>query len=174
MNWEAIGAIGEIVGAGAVVLSLLYLSIQIRQTRLQEKAQASEIVLKEHQHSAELASRPDLAPIISRGVVSFSSLSASEKIQFNGFYVKYIFSFMNVRDHFLAGKIDPIRFETFEKDLVSGLLSPGLREWWNIVGRTHLETKDYINDLLARSEGKVAPYTDYMPGWKPEEESDDA
>ena len=30
MNWEAIGAIGEIVGAAAVVLTLGYLAIQVR------------------------------------------------------------------------------------------------------------------------------------------------
>ena len=31
MNWEAIGAIGEIVGAIAVVLTLLFLTMQLRQ-----------------------------------------------------------------------------------------------------------------------------------------------
>ena len=31
MNWEAIGAIGEIVGAVAVVLTVGYLAVQIRQ-----------------------------------------------------------------------------------------------------------------------------------------------
>ena len=31
MNWDAIGAIGEIVGATAVVVSLVYLAVQIRQ-----------------------------------------------------------------------------------------------------------------------------------------------
>jgi hypothetical protein len=31
MNWEAIGAIGEIVGATAVVASLLYLAVQMRR-----------------------------------------------------------------------------------------------------------------------------------------------
>ena len=31
MNWEAIGAVGEIVGAVAVVGTLFYLAIQIRQ-----------------------------------------------------------------------------------------------------------------------------------------------
>jgi hypothetical protein len=31
MNWEAIGAIGEIVGATAVVLTLLFLTMQLRQ-----------------------------------------------------------------------------------------------------------------------------------------------
>ena len=33
MNWDAIGAVGEIVGAFAVVVSLIYLALQIRQTR---------------------------------------------------------------------------------------------------------------------------------------------
>ena len=31
MNWEAIGAIGEVIGALAVVASLIYLASQIRQ-----------------------------------------------------------------------------------------------------------------------------------------------
>ncbi len=31
MNWEAIGAVGEIAGAAAVFASLVYLSLQIRQ-----------------------------------------------------------------------------------------------------------------------------------------------
>ena len=31
MNWDAISAVGEILGAAAVVLSLVYLATQIRQ-----------------------------------------------------------------------------------------------------------------------------------------------
>ena len=42
MNWEAAGAIGEIVGAAGVVASLVYLAVQIRQgsaqTELNTKA----------------------------------------------------------------------------------------------------------------------------------------
>ncbi len=30
MNWDAIGALGEILGASAVFASLIYLAIQIR------------------------------------------------------------------------------------------------------------------------------------------------
>ena len=39
VNWDAVGAIGEIVGALAVVATLIYLSIQLRQnTRSSELA----------------------------------------------------------------------------------------------------------------------------------------
>ena len=32
MNWEAIGSIGEVLGAVAVLVTLLYLAAQIKQT----------------------------------------------------------------------------------------------------------------------------------------------
>jgi hypothetical protein len=38
MNWEALGAIGEIVGAVAVVLTLGYLAVQIRQNTLSNRS----------------------------------------------------------------------------------------------------------------------------------------
>jgi hypothetical protein len=40
VNWEAIGAIGEIVGAAAVIGTLAYLSVQIRQTNVIAREQA--------------------------------------------------------------------------------------------------------------------------------------
>jgi hypothetical protein len=40
MNWEAAGAIGEMIGAAAVVVSILYLSIQIRSNTRATKASA--------------------------------------------------------------------------------------------------------------------------------------
>ena len=42
MNWEAVGAIAETLGAIAVFVSIAYLAIQVRQTRLQLQAQAED------------------------------------------------------------------------------------------------------------------------------------
>ena len=39
MNWDAVGAIGEIVGALAVVITLVYLAIQVRQNTRHLQAQ---------------------------------------------------------------------------------------------------------------------------------------
>lgn len=49
MNWDAIGAVGEITGASAVVVSLVYLALQIRHasktTQIQiEQAEAASII----------------------------------------------------------------------------------------------------------------------------------
>ena len=40
MNWDAIGAVGELVGALAVLVTLIYLAIQVRHTRRAQEAEA--------------------------------------------------------------------------------------------------------------------------------------
>ena len=42
MDWDAIGAIGEIVGAAAVVLSLFYVGLQVRQNSTSVRGQTYE------------------------------------------------------------------------------------------------------------------------------------
>jgi len=41
MNWDAIGAVGEVVGAVAVVVTLLYVARQIRQANAQSQERIS-------------------------------------------------------------------------------------------------------------------------------------
>jgi len=44
MNWEALGAIGEIVGAVAVVVTLVYLAVQIRQNTRSAKVCSNQLI----------------------------------------------------------------------------------------------------------------------------------
>ena len=65
MNWDAIGAIGEIVGALAVLVTLIYLALQIRQA----KKQISLIGIQERAKQIQnlmlpIATDPSLASII--------------------------------------------------------------------------------------------------------------
>ena len=49
MNWEAIGAVGELVGGVAVIATLIYLSLQIRQTN---KINASSVRQSVYEYTA--------------------------------------------------------------------------------------------------------------------------
>ena len=63
MNWSAIGAIGEILGALAVFVSLIYLGAQIRANTRQSKAAMASGVTVEQSRLLESLGRPDLAEI---------------------------------------------------------------------------------------------------------------
>ena len=64
MNWNTIGAVGEIVGALVVVVSLVYLALQIRTQNTQSKlAPDHEISVGFRDATAKFAN-PDMSDIL--------------------------------------------------------------------------------------------------------------
>lgn len=58
MNWEAIGAIGELIGALAVVLTLVYLAVQVRHSK--QLLERNEKIAFSQVHQARADSRLDM------------------------------------------------------------------------------------------------------------------
>lgn len=86
MNWEAIGAIGELLGAVAVVLSLLYVALQVRSSTRQARFDASrELAVRISDASFAAAENPDLAEIFHRGSANPGSLDPVEQVRYRGF-----------------------------------------------------------------------------------------
>jgi hypothetical protein len=83
MNWEAIGTIGEIVGSMAVVISLVYVSLQIRHANKQ-----SELDALRHTWDAtmlfcdRMSESLETASIVNRGRHSLESLDENEYLIF--------------------------------------------------------------------------------------------
>ena len=67
MNWEAIGATGEIIGAVGVIVTLVYLAIQIRQNTASLKSSTLQARLEA---SAGLHDLCAFGPELSRRAVS--------------------------------------------------------------------------------------------------------
>ena len=59
MNWEAIGAVGEVLGAIAVIITLLYLTTQVRQNTRSIHAQTVSQVASEMQRNLSLMASDD-------------------------------------------------------------------------------------------------------------------
>jgi hypothetical protein len=67
MNWEAIGAVGEILGAIAVVTTLFYLAVQIRHsTRLSRADMSKELFMATRAATLEIASNPELGKVMAQ------------------------------------------------------------------------------------------------------------
>lgn len=54
MNWEALGALGEIAGAMAVIVTLVYLSVQIRQNTKASRVAAVQAASENSSRFSEL------------------------------------------------------------------------------------------------------------------------
>lgn len=97
MNWEAIGAVGEIIGAIAVVTTLVFLALQLRQnTRAMDERNKLErtAALDRHTDSVsrwrgDLARHEDLAEIWYKGIQN-KPLTEVEAARINNMYINFV------------------------------------------------------------------------------------
>jgi hypothetical protein len=84
VNWEAISAIGQIVGALAVVISLIYLASEVRRN-----TRATQLAAMRSMHDAfnrwiqQLTERPDVRELYYRGIHDFDSLKGADLVGFS-------------------------------------------------------------------------------------------
>jgi hypothetical protein len=131
MNWEALGAIGEIVGAVAVVLSLIFLATQIRQnTRSSRTASYQAAVTSISDLTREIGADPELSRIIATGGADLSALAPIERLQFNYFALSVIRNFENIHYQYINGAIDEDTWSGWAARIKSSFASPGAQAWW--------------------------------------------
>ena len=91
MTWEAIAAIGQLLGAVAVVATLLYIAREVRQNSRSLSISALRDTTAQWNHWSEMiATSTDLAEIVSKGNKSSDNLSESESLRY-GAYVQSFF-----------------------------------------------------------------------------------
>ena len=87
MNWDAIGAIGEIIGAAAVVMSLLYLALQMRRSnRLVERAAVKELLADRAEYNRFVSADAELNGLYWKGMNTPDQLSESEWLRYLNMY----------------------------------------------------------------------------------------
>ena len=131
MNWEAISAIGQIVGAFAVVISLIYLAREVRRNARETRRASMRSALDAFNRLAEqLSEHPDLAEVWNRGLYDFECLEGVDRTRFNS-HMHQIFR--NVEDAYhqhLEGHFDPRVWRGVEVVLRDINASPGVQAWW--------------------------------------------
>ena len=82
MNWDAIGAVAELIGAIAVIISIIYLAAQVRQTRLQLQSQAEDNITSRAFAAYSPVYEGNNASIFRKGLESPEELNADEAFVF--------------------------------------------------------------------------------------------
>lgn len=155
MNWEAIGAVGEIVGAIAVVVTLFYLSIQLRQNTAQVKqsglateiASYQDLIGRINDLNAMRIANPDITELIQRGQTDPDALSDNERVR----YGTWVLSLLRHGDmaYFLyeRGAIDRERAVATLGPLLPALETEGFQRVWERVKSGGAFTPGYIEFL---------------------------
>ena len=159
MNWEAIGAIGEVLGAAAVVVTLGYLAVQIRQNSQAVKNSAAQSLLSEANESLRVASSsPATARAVILGQTMFEELSEGEKAQF----ITWMFSWMRTIEQayfqYEQGYIDEEIWAGHRAHHRQLIHAPAIEEWWS-KRRCFFSQKfqKYIDEVAALGSDAITP-----------------
>ena len=132
---EALGNLGDFVGGLAVVVTLVYLAVQVRQNTVQLRKNVDSAQLSARAENNEAMSRfrsqivgsPSVASIFLKGRSDRGSLTPEERIRFDMLLLELFSTFQSaeVRARYLGDD------ESRLKPTLRAMLErPGTREWW--------------------------------------------
>ena len=131
MDWIAVGAIAELIGAIAVVLTLFYLADQVRNnTRMARRAATSEAVTAIREATTFFGNDSSMNELFRRGIMNLGDLSAEELDQFHTLNLNIIKACEQLHYHWAIGAMDPDLWSGWEWQMTRYLTSPGIQEWF--------------------------------------------
>ncbi|MEJ2239539.1 MAG: hypothetical protein P8X82_14680 [Gemmatimonadales bacterium] len=117
MNWEAVGAIGEIIGAIAVVVTLIYLAVQVHQNTKSVQASTYQLVAEA------------LADTCFRLVGEMGDEEFDESVLFTGVIRRY----ENLHFQLRQGNIAEEDAQAFFNSLIPFITSERFGKYWATV-----------------------------------------
>ena len=158
MNWDAIGAIGEVVSGVAVIATLIYLALQLRQySDGLNSATIQQNMLAFNEINMMLAADVALAEIIERGNEAPETLSIDELRMYSWTMRSYINLYENLHEQFKKGTCPPDFWKKNALELKSIAGSAGVR-LFREQNTFHEELFQYI-DRLEDDPGQVITFS---------------
>ena len=132
MNWEAIGAVGETVGALGVILSVLYLAIQIRKdghARIADTGHS--IAARAGAVQQILSENRQLAAAFPKGMRGdVDGLDEADRTQFEAFLSVVTRSYEDGFYQHRKGLVDEELWLAWARSLSDVARAPGYAAWW--------------------------------------------
>ena len=142
MNWDAIGATAEVIGSLCVVISLVYLSIQIRNQTIETKfAMGIELANQLNSVYANLSGNAELSELFCQGVNDFQSLSPGRKVQLSTYFSQMLRIAEGMFYQHLEARIDDATWNGVDRAMQDMCRYPGMKCWWH--SRKHWFSEDF-------------------------------
>lgn len=142
MNWEMLSAIGQIVAALGVILSLIYLAVQIREQNKERRRAGVNILTVQWSELVKAAQDSDeFAMLFLQGVQSFDGLRASSKLRFSAFFTRLVRNCEGMFIYYRDGALEKPLWDEVERTLCDYFAYAGVREWW--ATRRHWVTDEF-------------------------------
>lgn len=155
MNWEAMGAVGEMVGAVGVIVSLVYLALQIRRnSNVTRSATRQAISETQIELSLRIAENPDLRAALGRWFGDTATIMQDDDLCDFNLGRAMLRAYENQYHQFKYGTLDAELWNAYSNGIKAILSSAKSRAWWAL-SRSHFSS-DFVSfverEMLGGSE----------------------
>ena len=156
MDWEAISAVGEIVGATAVVVSLLYLAVQMRHsTAATQGARRDTIAQLTTDVLGRIASDAELASIFRRGQIDPDSLSDDEAFRLDLLLYTIFDHWETMHSQIKRSTFAEEDFAKYETIIGFYMAQPGAQRFWESFSGSFTKSFQAYVDSVAQNKHEV-------------------
>ena len=169
MNWDALGALGEIVGASGVIASLFYVGYQIRQNTIHSRAYTQRDILTEI--TGDHLVSGNKSALYRRALTNFSKLGEDEKLEASSILMTLINRFEATLRLHSTGLVDDSLFNAHRAWVLAHIQSPGGKQWWELVKHIFsADVSDYLDSAIRDGVDLPIPVTSAVPFFDANEE----
>ena len=148
MNWTKVSAAAEILSSVAILVTLVYLVIEIQQNAEATQANTRQAMLASDQQFLELqVENPELHLLWYK-----SELSDEERIRLSYYLISHFRMRENNWFQHKNGMLDDATWRSYRGSIPAVLSTPRTRDWWHDFGVERLFDAEFIaavDDLIA-------------------------
>jgi len=149
MNWDAISAVSQLVGSIAVVISVLYLAVQLRSsTRVARVAAQDAAAAALRDITKPFMENAELGHLWRIGLEDSKSLSADDQARFFHAAHQFLKAFETIHFHYVYGLLDAQLWEGWRELLRHYVATPGIEYYINLRGDVFsARFRNFLNQL---------------------------
>ena len=132
MPLDQLSNVAEIVAAALVIVSLMYVGVQVRQNTRQHRAEALRAAIIELVHAiAQTTADEESANNFRDGLHDFNSMMPNARARFHAKMLSLVARFDLVLQLYDARLLDEVEFVAMQRTYISIFRSPGVQQWWS-------------------------------------------
>jgi hypothetical protein len=152
INWEALGAVANVLAAIGVIATLVYLSVQIRQNTKAVRSSSIQNLVQSFSTTAQAAVENEyIVPLLLKANAGSDGLSEEERGRLHFWFIMTFRRFEGVYFQRDLGIVDAQVIDGFERSHLAILTSKSAQTWWaNSKGIFNSGFVCYVEDLLEK------------------------
>ena len=132
---EALGNIGDFVGGVAVIVTLIYLAMQIRQNTAALHAASRQEIASGFRDLNRFFLDPEVLEAYSKGLRKYPDMPFKQLGRFTTIITDHALFLQGALALYESGQLEKETFEAYLKFFACHIVTPGGAAWWEGIGR---------------------------------------